>query len=397
MVSQSSGRTLGDPVRGTRPANRRQLIVRAAADLFSDKGYAKVGMGDVAEAVAIGPSALYRHFRGKQDLLATVVGDALNTMDEVLRAVTAEDMTTAVAAATLEHRRIGVLLRRESRQLSMDDRVAIRAATKRIGTRFAELIGARRPELDPAEADLLAWCAVATASSFSFHRLSLPEPGFATLIEDLVTTVIDAPIALPDQDVGSAGREGSLTRQSRREAILVEATRLFARNGFAGVSMEDIGAGVGIAGPSVYNHFPTKSDILVAAVFRGDEWLQMEMNRVFAHATDAQDGLLRLLRSYSAFVFENPDLVQLLISEPMHLPEADQHRARAAQHAYIEEWVQLAIQVHPQWDPVSARIRVQAVQTILNDIAVTHHLRTRPGVDAALLRIGARLLAVSGD
>ncbi len=66
------------PARGTRPANRRQLIIAAAADLFSRRGYAGVGMGDVAEAVAIGPSALYRHFRGKQDLLAAVVGGALD-------------------------------------------------------------------------------------------------------------------------------------------------------------------------------------------------------------------------------------------------------------------------------------------------------------------------------
>ena len=64
------------PARGTRPSNRRQLIIDAATDLFCRRGYANVAMGDVAEAVAIGPSALYRHFRGKQDLLATVVGAA---------------------------------------------------------------------------------------------------------------------------------------------------------------------------------------------------------------------------------------------------------------------------------------------------------------------------------
>ncbi len=39
-------------------------------------------MGDVAEAV--GPSALYRHFRWKRELLATVVTEALDTVDGVL-------------------------------------------------------------------------------------------------------------------------------------------------------------------------------------------------------------------------------------------------------------------------------------------------------------------------
>src|SRR5258708_34199432 len=84
MTAGPAERSVGRPARGTRPANRRQLIIAAAADLFSRKGYAAVGMGDVAEAVAIGPSALYRHFRGKRDLLAAVVGDALDSVDAAI-------------------------------------------------------------------------------------------------------------------------------------------------------------------------------------------------------------------------------------------------------------------------------------------------------------------------
>jgi AcrR family transcriptional regulator len=90
------------PARGTRPPNRRQLIIDAATDLFSRKGYANVAMGDVAEAVAIGPSALYRHFRGKQDLLATVVEAALATLDDAFTAAEDErlsDVSQALAAA----------------------------------------------------------------------------------------------------------------------------------------------------------------------------------------------------------------------------------------------------------------------------------------------------------
>lgn len=114
MVSGSDRRALGDPVRGTRPANRRQLIVRAATDLFYEKGYAKVAISDVAEAVAIGPSALYRHFRSKQDLLAAVVSEALSAVDGALNAATADNLVSTVAAAALEHRPVGVLVRRES-------------------------------------------------------------------------------------------------------------------------------------------------------------------------------------------------------------------------------------------------------------------------------------------
>ncbi|NNH75220.1 TetR/AcrR family transcriptional regulator [Nocardia uniformis] len=395
MVSAPNQPVVIGPARGTRPANRRQLIVAAAADLFYRKGYTTVGMGEVADAVAIGPSALYRHFRGKQDLLVTVVGDALHTIDSALAAATADSIGASVAAAALEHRAVGVLWRRESRHLSAGNLFALREVTHRVVDRVTELVRVRRPELGATEADLLARCVLAIGDSVSFHSQSLPEPEFRTLLGELIDATIDAPVSLPDNLSADTAKSGIATTGSRREKILTEATKLFAHKGFAGVSMDDIGAEVGISGPSVYNHFPTKADILIAAVYRGDEWLRMDMTRAFAQATDARDGLDRLLRSYSAFVFENPHLVQILLSEAVHLPETERHRARASQRAYIGEWVNLARQVHPAWGPVGTRIRVQAAQTVLNEIALAARLRTRAGVPDAVRVIGTHLLAIS--
>ena len=386
------------PARGTRPPNRRQLIIDAATDLFCRKGYANVAMGDVAEAVAIGPSALYRHFRGKQDLLATVVGAALDTLDDAFTAAEDErlpDVSQALAAAVLRHRGVGVLWHRESRQLAPADHREFRAAIDQIAARFAALIRARRPALEAVEAELLAWSGLAVATSVSLHSLVLPEPEFTTLLSELISTVVDASLPAPQSTPAHTTTSGMLRTQARREAILTEATKLFAANGFAGVSTEDIGASVGISGPSVYNHFPTKSDILLAAMLRGDEWLRLDMNRAFAQASDPRDGLNRLLDSYCAFVLDNPHLLQVLVSESNHLPEPERHRIRAAQHAYIDDWVNLLRHVHPSWDAIHARIRVQAVQTMMNDIAVVPELREYSDVESALVAIGAELLAIN--
>ncbi|MCW2626425.1 TetR/AcrR family transcriptional regulator [Mycobacterium sp.] len=398
MTAGPAERSVGRPARGTRPANRRQLIIAAAADLFSRKGYAAVGMGDVAEAVAIGPSALYRHFRGKRDVLAAVVGDALNTLDDAINLAENEqssDVAATLAVVVLRHRGAGVLWQREARQLSAGDRAKFGAAVEQIAARFAALIRARRPGLAAVEADVLAWSGLAVATSVSLHSLVLPEPELTTLLGGLITTVVDAPIRLPPSPPTQSPKTRTLRTQSRREAILTGATKLFAAKGFAGVSTEDIGGSVGISGPSVYNHFAAKSDILVAAMLRGDEWLRMDMHRAFAAASDPHDGLNRLLGSYCAFVLDNPHLIQVLVSEAEHLPEPERHRTRAAQYAYIAEWVSLLREVHPQWDAVAARIRVQAVQTMMNDIALTRSLRNHAGIDAALVTIGTELLATT--
>jgi AcrR family transcriptional regulator len=57
----------------TRPPNRRELILAAATELFAARGYEYVGMSEIAEEVAVQPSALYRHFAGKEQLLAEIL------------------------------------------------------------------------------------------------------------------------------------------------------------------------------------------------------------------------------------------------------------------------------------------------------------------------------------
>ncbi|BBY00204.1 TetR family transcriptional regulator [Mycobacterium seoulense] len=381
------------PARGTRPGNRRQLIIDAAATLFSDKGYGNVSMSDVADAVAVGASALYRHFPSKQALLATVIEDALGTLDQALKGADASaDLAAVLARLVLDHRTVGVLWRREGRHLREQDRKRLQRVARQIGDRLAQHIRYRRPDLGSAQADLLAWCALGIANSISFHRLSMPEPGFSALLAGLIAVPLGAGAELCG-DAGGGESGGALVARSRREAILSAGAALFAQRGFTGVSVDDIGTAVGIAGPSVYNHFAAKTDILVAAMFRGNELLWANFNRAVADAPDVAGALRRVVLSYQTFAFANPDIVELLITEAAQLPESDSHSVRSAQRAYIDEWVHLARQLNPSWTVTEARIRVQAAQMMINDVVVMPRLRRLPGVRAVLADIAVALLA----
>lgn len=51
----------------------RERLIDAAAALFSERGYQNTALEDIARAVDIGPSAIYKHFANKLDLYSAVL------------------------------------------------------------------------------------------------------------------------------------------------------------------------------------------------------------------------------------------------------------------------------------------------------------------------------------
>lgn len=385
------------PARGTRPANRRSLIVAAAAELFYRKGYAHVSMKDIAEAVAIGPSALYRHFAGKQELLHAVVADALAVVDELLDRLLADptaEPESRLAAVMLEHRGIGALWHVEARALSDEARTQLRQQLHGIGSRLAEVVRRQRPDIDGDNADFLAWCILAVTTSVSFHGLVLPEDRFVRLLADMTrsTTLVAVPGLRRSPRTRSAN--GDSWSPSRREAILAVATELFAHNGFANVGVEDIGARVGIAGPSVYNHFATKEEILAVSIARGRELLRSDMHRQLLRADGPRDALDRLVAGYAEFAFESTDSIRLLTSEIEQLSPDERHRTRVDQRQYVAGWVGLLRELRPNRNSVECEVRVRAALNLMNDVASTPHLRVFGNVAAVTTTVVTAVLDV---
>lgn len=67
----------------------RDKILDAAEDLFARRGFAGIGMREVAEAAGLGKSSLFHHFKSKAELYAAVVGRILDHLDEQLTAALA--------------------------------------------------------------------------------------------------------------------------------------------------------------------------------------------------------------------------------------------------------------------------------------------------------------------
>jgi len=62
----------------------RDKILDAAERLFAKRGYAGVGLSEVAEAVGLGKSSLFHHFQTKAQLYAAVTARILHRIEERL-------------------------------------------------------------------------------------------------------------------------------------------------------------------------------------------------------------------------------------------------------------------------------------------------------------------------
>ncbi|MGH3750461.1 MAG: TetR/AcrR family transcriptional regulator, partial [Micromonosporaceae bacterium] len=165
---------------------------------------------------------------------------------------------------------------------------------------------------------------------------------------------------------------------SRRERLLAEASRLFRKRGYHAVTMEDIGAAAGIAGPSVYRHFASKSDLLRSASTRMADRLSHDAARATAGAASATESLDRLVDCYAEAIWDNRDLITVYLNELAGLPEAQRAQLRRLQRGYVTEWVRLMRAARPGLTTAEARVVVQAALTVANDLARTGRTRGRP-------------------
>jgi AcrR family transcriptional regulator len=61
-----------DEPRGYHHGNLREALIRAALDLIAKKGPAGLTFAEAARSAGVSPAAPYRHFRDREDLLASV-------------------------------------------------------------------------------------------------------------------------------------------------------------------------------------------------------------------------------------------------------------------------------------------------------------------------------------
>lgn len=183
-------------------------------------------------------------------------------------------------------------------------------------------------------------------------------------------------------------------RGSRREEILDAAAALFARRGFHGVSIDDIGSAAGISGPGLYRHFRGKTAVLAEMLLGISQRLLDGGSRRVLAAADAPAALDALLRGHIEFALSQPALITVHDRELGNVPEPARRRIRRLQRLYAEEWVTVLSELFPDAPQARLRAATHAAFGLLNS---TPHSagELAPGAMAELLRTMAHAALMS--
>lgn len=371
------------PLLAPTAGSRRAEIAEVAAEEFTRRGYHSTKVEHIAVRLSVTPGALYRHVPGKYEMFRDAVATLVTALESASLAdpSSLEDMVQAITRTTLQHRSRAALYRWQGRYLTPEDRAAVVEVDARVRRRLANAVRRRRqhrqfdqppetsatavgspsassPGAGSAGASSAAAAILSCIASLGHHRIDLTDDDAVALMtsiaDDLALSAPSSPSIPPSLSAASSASlapAGSPTPTPRlrggaatREGAISAAIARFHSSGYDSVTMEAIGADVGVAASALYRHFPGKSALLTAAVDRTATLVEELLDShaaLYRSDTEPADLLEAMLGQYVAIAFSHgPDLM-LYHSELGSLDPEDRRRLRRAQRRQLDRWAGL--------------------------------------------------------
>jgi AcrR family transcriptional regulator len=160
--------------------------------------------------------------------------------------------------------------------------------------------------------------------------------------------------------------ERDRAKADRQAAILHQAARLFAERGYSGVSLEDLGAAVGVSGPAVYRHFENKQALLGAILVGVSARLHAGGRAVVDAGGVPEEQLRAIVAFHVDFALADADVIRVQDRDLASLRDEDRHTVRRLQREYVELWIGILSGLHPTRGESDLRVRAHACFGLIN-------------------------------
>lgn len=169
----------GKGAQTSRGVKRREMILKVAAGLFSEKGFDSVSINDIGIAAGITGPAIYRYFASKEALLVSVYDHLHRQESDGLKSILAEEISAwesldrlldfQIALALEEAEKIRIV-NSEERHLPAKEAGEFRAERRRQLSVWTDLIGQARPDLNRIKCEMTVHAVLALINSITLHR-----------------------------------------------------------------------------------------------------------------------------------------------------------------------------------------------------------------------------------
>jgi AcrR family transcriptional regulator len=156
---------------GSDPKSRPALILAAAKELFYERSFSAVGVDELGERAGVTGPAIYRHFRGKDEILATLFDDAIDRLNEATAGQfddpfeELEALARGHAVFTLQERKLAGVKIREERSLANPYRRRLHRRERRYIDRWTACMQRCYPDRDPARIAVSVYVALGALNS----------------------------------------------------------------------------------------------------------------------------------------------------------------------------------------------------------------------------------------
>jgi TetR/AcrR family transcriptional regulator len=137
----------------------------------------------------------------------------------------------------------------------------------------------------------------------------------------------------------------------QRELILAQAADLFARQGYAGTSMNEVAAACGVSKPALYHYVRDKHELLALIceehIARLRELVGVVASRADAESLDARTHLHRLILAFVEAYADAQHEHRVLTEDERHLGVAERERVLAGQREVVAAFARLVAAQRP--------------------------------------------------
>ena len=185
----------------TRDPDRRERILRAAAELVADRGFHAVSMADIGAASGIVGSGVYRHFDSKAAVLLALLDDGMARLIEHAAAAVGSGRPDAEVLDELVRDQVrfavdeSLLVRlwlRDVRTLPDADQRRLRRLQRHYVEDWVHTLRELRPELSDAEARARAHVAIGAIQSAATWNAGIPRAELFALLTECARRCLDA-------------------------------------------------------------------------------------------------------------------------------------------------------------------------------------------------------------